>query len=278
MTKQNDFDPAAVPIQPAATVMIVADRPDLEVLMIERNSKMVFAGGMWVFPGGRVDPGEADDFEPYCDGMDDAQASTILGLEHGGLAYWVAAIRENLEEAGLLLGRRRDGGPIDAARLAADRHALNGHRLSFLEFVRRNDLILDTSAVHYCSHWITPLGSPRRFSARFFITSPPLGQEIAHDQSETVGWTWVSPRDALKRFANDEMVMMTPTVRMLRCLEWFDCAADVLAAAKAQLPDEACRVRYAADGSYTVVLPGDRGYTDGDPTRETGWVRLRPLS
>ena len=71
----TDFDPNTVPIRPAATVMIVDDRPDLQVLLIERNANMTFAGGMWVFPGGAVDPGEADEFEPHCDGLDDAAAS-----------------------------------------------------------------------------------------------------------------------------------------------------------------------------------------------------------
>ena len=117
MSTEKDFDPVAVPIQPAATVMIVDDRPDLQVLLIKRNAKMVFAGGMWVFPGGRVDPGEADDFEPHCEGMNDAEASRIMGMESGGLAYWVAAIRENFEEVGLLLGQGRDGSPIDTMKL-----------------------------------------------------------------------------------------------------------------------------------------------------------------
>jgi 8-oxo-dGTP pyrophosphatase MutT (NUDIX family) len=44
---------------PAATVVLLRDGPDgLEVLLLRRNSALVF-GGMWVFPGGRVDPGDA---------------------------------------------------------------------------------------------------------------------------------------------------------------------------------------------------------------------------
>lgn len=273
----KDYDPQAVKVRPAATVMIVADRPELEVLLIKRSPKMVFATGMWVFPGGKVDPGEADNFEPYCDGLDDDAASAILGIEQGGLAYWVAAIRENLEEAGLLLGRRQDGGPLTSKMIAADRDALNSGELSFLELVERHRLSLDTSAVHYVSHWVTPMGPPRRFSARFFVTRPPAGQRVTHDESETVGWAWMSPREALARFERGEMVMMTPTVRMLRCLTWFDSADEVMAAAAAQSPDEQCRVRWEDDGSYTVVLPGEPGYEDGDQKRETGWVRLRPL-
>ena len=50
-----DYDPDEVEIRPAATVMLIADRPDLQVFMMERNANIVFAGGMWVFPGGRVD-------------------------------------------------------------------------------------------------------------------------------------------------------------------------------------------------------------------------------
>ena len=276
MTEKN-YDPAAVKIRPAATVMIVADRPNLEVLLIKRSSKMVFATGMWVFPGGAVDPGEADNFEPYCDGLDDAAASRILGIDNGGLAYWVAAIRENLEEAGLLLARRKDGEPLTSEMIAADRDALNSGEMTFLELVERHGLRVNTGAVHYVSHWVTPTGPPRRFSARFFVTRPPAGQTVTHDESETVGWAWMSPREAVERFERGEMVMMTPTVRMLRCLAWFDSADDVMAAAAAQLPDEQCRVRWETDGSYTVVLPGEPGYDDGDQKRETGWVRLRPL-
>ncbi|MCH9670796.1 MAG: hypothetical protein K0U93_05035 [Gammaproteobacteria bacterium] len=277
MANEKEFDPEAVEIRPAATVMIIADRPDLEVLMIERNSRMAFAPGMWVFPGGAVDPGEADDFEPLCDGLDDARASEILGVDSGGLAYWVAAIRENFEEAGLLLGRRTDSGPVDADAFAGPRHRLNNREAGFLEVARELALVLDTSRVHYVARWITPLGSPRRFDARFFISSPPPGQEIAEDATETVGWMWVSAHEALERYERKEMVMMTPTVRMLRCLAQFDSAADVLRAASANLSDHRARVRYEASGDYTIVLPGDEGYDAGDTTRENGWVRLRPI-
>lgn len=258
--------------------MIVADRPGLEVLMLERNANMVFAGGMWVFPGGAVDPGEADEFEAFCDGLNDRAASAILGVEAGGLAYWVAAIRENFEETGLLLGRRYDGSPLHGVDLSADRAALNERQCTFLDVVKRHQLRLDTSAVHYVAHWITPLGSPRRFSARFFITSAPKAQDVIHDDNETVGWAWVTPAQALARCERKQWVMMTPTVGMLRCLVGFNCAAAVLAAARAGLPDEQVRVRYsnAEKTDYTIVLPGEPGYENGDTERENGWIRLRP--
>lgn len=72
---------------PAATVVLLRDGPDgLEVLLLRRDSRLEFAGGMWVFPGGRIDPGDhrlgdADDVHP-------ARR---------------AAVREAREEAGIAL-------------------------------------------------------------------------------------------------------------------------------------------------------------------------------
>ena len=276
MANDADFDPAAVPIWPAATVMIVDDRPDLQVLMIRRNTKMVFAGGMWVFPGGMVDPEDAVEFEPRCAGLDDAAANQILGVDDNGLAYWVAAIRENFEEAGLLLATGPGGVTIDGADFADARRALNASEVAFIDLVRDHGLTLDTNAVHYTARWITPIGGPRRFDARFFVTTPPPGQAVEHDENETVAWDWVSPTDALERYEREEMVMMTPTVRMLRCLALFESADQVMEAAAAQYSDERARVIYNEDGSYYVVLPGEPGYESADQEKENGWIRLRP--
>ena len=102
-------DVEAVPLRPAATVMLIRDHPldGLEVFLLQRTLKAAFASGMYVFPGGRVD--DVDDehvLEGLCDGRTDEEASALLGLERGGLAYWVAAIRDSFEEAGVLLARR----------------------------------------------------------------------------------------------------------------------------------------------------------------------------
>lgn len=49
---------------PAATVVLVRDGDDgIETVMLHRNSKLAF-GGMWVFPGGRVDAADADPARP----------------------------------------------------------------------------------------------------------------------------------------------------------------------------------------------------------------------
>ncbi len=86
-------DHADVPIRNAATVIVVRDRegggPDdgLEVLLLRRSAELVFHGGSWVFPGGRIDPG---DYPP--DAPDDHET-----------AARAAAVREAMEEAAVLL-------------------------------------------------------------------------------------------------------------------------------------------------------------------------------
>ena len=82
----DDFDPDAVPIRPAATVMLVDDRPDLQVFMMERHANTVFAGGMWVFPGGAVDTSDdAAAYEARCAAREAVDANRLLELEDGAL-------------------------------------------------------------------------------------------------------------------------------------------------------------------------------------------------
>ena len=104
----------------------------VEVFLLRRHTGAAFAAGMYVFPGGRVDELDgAEGLGECCDGPDDAAASELLGVERGGLAFLVAAIRECFEESGLLLAHRRDGAPLPAPA-AADRVAVHDGALSML--------------------------------------------------------------------------------------------------------------------------------------------------
>ena len=99
--------------------MLVRDAPQapggIEVFMLRRNLRSVFVAGAFVFPGGAVDDADRAISPPeLVDGIDDATASRLLGRAHGGLAFWVAAIRESFEEAGVLLAK-------DARRVAPPR-------------------------------------------------------------------------------------------------------------------------------------------------------------
>ncbi len=266
----EDFDPLSVPVKPAATVMLLDDRPELHVLMLRRTSKVIFGPDNWVFPGGRVDPDDhVDDFDRLCQGLSDREASHILDVERGGLAWWLAACRETLEEAGLLLAADPAPG-VDVDRL---RDRVRADEDRFVDLLLEHDLVLDVSAIEEVARFITPVGSPRRFDARFFVAKTPEGQEPDHDDGEIVHWEWLQPQTAIDRWHSGDMTMMTPTVRMLACLSRHNTVDDVLRVAKKRLPYQ--RVRVAnPDGDYQVLLPGEEGYDGADLEVETGWIRL----
>ena len=278
---QDKYDPEEVEIRPAATVMLIADRPDLQVFMMERNANIVFAGGMWVFPGGRVDATDSPlKFQSLSTHRSDEEASSLMKLEKGGLAYYIAAIRESFEEAGILLALDKDSheplslaGKQNSARFNIHRNSVNAAERDFLEIIEEENLILDAGAMHYIARWITPLGPPRRYDTRFFISRMPENQIPLHDDNELVHSEWISPQEILNKVEAEEMVLMSPTLRMIRSLAKFKSADEVIAAASANLSDE--RVKVTKDNN--LVLPGEPNYDDADENIEFGFTRLRPL-
>jgi len=274
-----------VPLRPAATVMLVRDAPSpsggtaLEVLMVRRNLRSDFVGGAYVFPGGAVDPLDGGaEAEALCAGRTDAQASALLGFEAGGLAYWVAVVRETFEEAGLLLARR-DGGPAllngdpdEEARFAAERRAVNDGSRRFLDLVRDERLRLSVGDIHYFAHWITPRGAPRRYDTRFFVAAAPSGQIAAHDAGETIAEVWITPHDALARHRAGEIEIIFPTIRNLQAIGRFTTSAELLdAAERASSAVPVIEPRVVPDGSgMRIVLPGDPEYDRGSVPDPTG--------
>jgi 8-oxo-dGTP pyrophosphatase MutT (NUDIX family) len=246
----------------AATVMLVRDAPRLEVFMLRRNVAVEFMGGAYVFPGGAVDAGDrAPELLARCDGRDDAAASTQLDLHAGGLGFWVAAIREAFEEAGVLLARSAaTGEPVEvdepaAARLDRARWAVGAGERPFLDVVHDEDLVLDAGALHLFSHWITPAQSPRRYDTWFFVAAAPEGHAYLHDDGETVASVWIRPADALAGAMRGELEIHFPTQRNLEQLARFPTAHELLAAVAVAEP------RVVADaGGARILLPGDPGY------------------
>lgn len=268
------FDATAVPIRAAATVMLVRDHPinGLEVFMLQRTLAAVFAKGMYVFPGGRVDANDNEEhLEAICDGLDDEAASSLLQIPNGGLSFWVAAIRECFEEAGVLLARPTNSNELvrfdtDSAlqnRFNVARHAIHDSSMSLVQLCITENLRLVTDNIHYVSHWITPIGEPRRFDTRFFIARAPEAQEPLHDDNETIASLWVSPLEALARHARGDLAMVSPTTSNLQFLASYGTTDEALNAAKkigtptAILP----KLKTDAEGKVIgVALPGDADY------------------
>lgn len=255
----------------AATVMLVRDgAAGIEVFMLRRHLNSVFLGGAYVFPGGAVDEHDRHvDLDAVCDGRSDTAASELLGLDppRGGLAFWVAAIREAFEEAGVLLAYGADGTILDwtdpsvAARFAEHRRAVDSGERRLVDVCVDEGLQLAVDAMHYFSHWITPVGPPRRFDTRFFVAKAPEGHTYLHDDRETIDNTWVRPADAIGMQERGEVDIIFPTLRSLDAISRFATTDELLAAASAieHVPTMLPRVVNDHDG-MRILLPGDQGY------------------
>jgi 8-oxo-dGTP pyrophosphatase MutT (NUDIX family) len=147
---------AEVPSVPASTVILVRDGVSgIETLMLRRNSKLEFAGGMWVFPGGRVDPDDRD----QADGVDDELSPARR-----------AAVREAQEEAGLV---------VDAESLVVFSHweppAIAPKRFSTWFFVApapEGAIEIDRGEIHDHA-WMAPGDALRRRDALEIELAPP---------------------------------------------------------------------------------------------------------
>jgi 8-oxo-dGTP pyrophosphatase MutT (NUDIX family) len=272
MTVEKEVTP-----QPAATIALVRDARDgLEVLLLQRSFRAGFMPGVHVFPGGGLDPGdESDAAHERSAGPADPEASRMLGIERGGLAYFIAAIRESFEEAGILLAYGNGGGIVDlygeaAERYQAHRRALDQGRSGLGEIARAENLRLATDQLVYFSHWITPVGAPRRYDTRFFLAVTPQHQEAEHDNREAIAHAWMRPAEALDRYRRKEIKLRTPTIKTLELFSQFAGADSLTAALRAQAVIPALLPRISKDGRN--LLPGDPGYDEaGAPEARGKW-------
>lgn len=259
--------PGAVPARPrpAATVVLARDGArGIEVFLVQRTRQARFMGGMYVFPGGALDAADgAPDHVALVKGLDDARASAILGVDRGGLAYWIAALRECFEESGFLFASDADGAPVridDTAAMAwyaEARERMATGALDLAGLCRARQLTLAPEQLLYFSHWITPVGLPRRFDTRFFVALVPPGQHGAADQRETIAHGWMRPADALARAAAGEIELAFATMRTLESLAGFGDCAGVMAHMREPAVIKAQQPRVARNGDARAVLLED---------------------
>ena len=204
------------------------------MFLVRRHEASGFANLAYVFPGGSViaaDTSEASlslspTFSP-------AEAATILSRGDEApseaidcLSYWIAAARELLEEAGVLLhddARSPDRFEITKARLRA---LANGD--DFAESVREMNVELSLDRLMYFSHWRTPAQSSKRYDTRFFITAMPADQVASHCNIETTDSLWISPRAAMERSEAKDLRLVYPTRAHITRLLPFDSVGDAL--------------------------------------------------
>lgn len=257
--------------RPAATVILARNVSDgIEVFMMERTTAVEFAKGMHVFPGGALDRTDHHpEIASLCVGLDDKAASETLGIEQGGLAYWIAAIRECFEESGLLLGYRGNDQLLqlashEADRLAALRLEMAQSKLSFIDILLKEQVKAATDRIAYYSHWVTQAGRPRRYDTRFFVAQAPEGQTALEDNHETVGQIWVRPDQAIDLHRSGALNLMFPTIKTLESLAPFKYVEELLEYARKPRPKQMMAPVAGMDrtGVSHMLIPGDFAYAE----------------
>ncbi len=203
------------PPRSAATLMLLRDTSDgIEVALLQRASSLGFARGMYVYPGGAIDPGDEAIGDPWL----------------------VAAIRETFEECGVLLA---DPNPQHDVQQLREREFAG----VLAELGARPAL----GALHPFAHWVTPEVESRRFDTRFYAAVLPEGQDLTTLTSEHQAIGWFRPADA------NSLPMLPPTAATLAEVGRFATAAEALAVRRAPVPIMP-RPIAAGDGDIDWIL------------------------
>ncbi|MEV0372803.1 NUDIX hydrolase [Streptomyces sp. NPDC050636] len=278
----------------AATVLLLRNAPPgpsgetptsggPAVHMLRRRASMAFAGGAYAYPGGSVDP--RDEAPVAWAGPSRTQWAVRMGVDPAtAQAIVCAAVRETFEEAGVLLAGASAGTVVadtTGEDWEVDRAALVGHELSFAEFLGRRGLVLRSDLLGAWARWITPEFEPRRYDTWFFVAALPEGQRTRNASTEADRTVWIRPAEAAAGYDRGELLMMPPTISMLRALQPYGTAAEALAAAPAQdltpvlarakIVDDEIVLSWPGHDEFTKhIAPDDDGPGDGAPDGPSG--------
>ena len=237
------MDTIDAPLIPAATVVLIRNSREgqLETLLLRRNAKLNFAGGNWVFPGGRVDDA-------------DYQGNSEDSAQH----------QREQQRA------NRSAGEYQAALTAAARETAEEASLSLNE----SDLV-------YFSHWVAPPLMKKRFSTWFFVAHIDASDnEVVVDGGEIHESRWLAPADALQQVNEQQINLLPPTIVTLHELAGFSDCASALAhyrqreAMIFQPHTFVGEQGTDTEGQFVFLYEGDAGYDASDPAIEGQRHRL----
>ena len=239
---------------PAATIVVFRNCPEggpPQILMTVRSRDMVFAGGMAVFPGGRVDPA---DFELGAT----AAAHSAHRIAPDEAAHQIAAIRETLEETGLALGL---AGDIDEDRAMAAREML--HRTKEIgPVLDAFGWTLDLGQIVPFARWFPRNEKLTRvYDTRFYLADLGTGAvDVSADLSENTHLFWTSAQGALDAAERGEIKLIFPTRRNLERLALF-ASFDEARAHALSIPVKTIVPQVVdEDGRKLLAIMEDAGY------------------
>lgn len=187
----------------SAVVLLREAASGLEFFWVRRSREVSLGGGFYAFPGGRVD-------------AEDQKLASQLQFPHDDAGLRIAAIRELLEETGVLL----TSSSVRADDLAPIRRALLANELTFETALERLDNPrLDIDALHPAGRWLTPPYLKTRFDARFYVARVPPTQRPEVWPGELVDGEWISPAEALRRWEQARALLHPPALHLIRTLQ-----------------------------------------------------------
>lgn len=247
------------PPRPAASVVLLRDGAQgLEVFLLKRHGDSDVLGGMYVFPGGKLD-------------KEDSAATMLVQIDtpvpvlHQALGepeldpaiaagFFVAACRETFEESGVLFA---EGASAARAEEAA---ALARDGLSFAQLLTRLNLKAAVSRITPWSRWVTPHRPSlmnKRFDVRFFAAVVPADQVAAHDNHETTDSVWLPPRAAIEQYWEGKIGLAPPQLMSLAELSRHATAAEVIDPARRRWPRVILPGSFEQESARVLVYPGD---------------------
>jgi 8-oxo-dGTP pyrophosphatase MutT (NUDIX family) len=231
--KMTDNKNTPPPLRAASTVILVREKNKiLEVYLLRRSTKAGFMGGLYVFPGGVVDQEDfgvdfwASNIDITPDQIKKQLGGNTLSSENA-LGFSIAAIRETLEEAGVLIASGKDKTQKDFERISFYRLNADLPEFWFKTRIVRENWILSFSSLGRWSHWVTPELMPKRFDTRFFIVLMPENQTCMPDNMETKHGIWIAPDEALEQNLEGKTPLSPPTVVTLTQLLGFNNLDDI---------------------------------------------------
>jgi 8-oxo-dGTP pyrophosphatase MutT (NUDIX family) len=244
---------------PSATILLVRDGArGLEVFMVKRHHRIDFAESAMVFPGGKLEAGDADPgLRALCRGAsyyDDAELTCRVG-----------AIRETFEECGVLLARPRgEQALVSGERLreieTRHREALDAHSIAMPELVAAEDLELACDLLVPFAHWITPVFMPKRFDTWFYLVDAPPDHVAVHDGHESVDSAWIRPGDAVAEEEAGRLTIIFPTMMQVKKLGRSDTTARALEAARDDTIVTVLPSVTKTDAGPVMRIPAEAGY------------------
>jgi 8-oxo-dGTP pyrophosphatase MutT (NUDIX family) len=262
---RNDIETDDIPILPAATMILLDDRPDLQVLMLLRNDSSGFVASHTIFPGGAIEQDDrSSTWDDLISGLTNEEADEQLRTEEAR-SYWIAAIRETIEEVGVVIGSDEEG-------LLEDRKTLENGTANFSQIISQRALSLDLSAVKPISRWITPKGGSRRYDTYFFVARSRSSVIPRVDGKEAVEVFWITPSEALQKWELGELTMISPTLATLKQLQTYRNTDEIFSVLDSKpLPEN---IRIIDESKALPLFPNDENYEASYTWPALGWTWL----